>query len=505
MAPVGFLETGVLYCDDNLHRLSQFPDECVDLIYLDPPFFSNRIYEVIWGDEAEVRSFEDRIQGGILVYVDWIRERVIELHRVLKRTGSFYLHCDPTASHYIKTMLDDVFGRENFRSDIRWQRTNTHNDSKVWSAVSDDILYYVKNARAEYVWNPPLQPHSAEYVASKYVYREADGRRYRLDNMRSPNPRPNLMYEWKGYQPHANGWAYSKETMARLDAEGRIFYPSDKSKRLQLKRYLDEMAGVPMNDVWTDIPPLNSQARERLGYPTQKPEALLERIMRASSDPGAIVLDPFCGCGTTISVAQKMSRQWIGIDISPTAVGLMRERMTALGTPHVKLVGMPVTPEQLRVLKPFEFQNWVIQRMHGTHAPRKTADMGIDGYSFMLHEPVQVKQSESVGRPVVDAFQTAVQRIGKAKGYIVGLSFTRGAHEEAARVKATNGMEIVLVDVADLLRDSPDIVTPEAGFFGEMPMPTPRQADARPTAEELIASDESRPLARAAEERVTYG
>lgn len=184
----------------------------------------------------------------------------------------------------------------------------------------------------------------------------------------------------------------------------------------------------------------------------------------------------------------------------------MKQRMEKIGAPRVKMIGMPVTLPQLEALKPFEFQNWVIQRMHGTHAPRKTSDMGIDGYSFMLHEPVQVKQSESVGRPVVDAFQTAVQRSGKAKGYIVGLSFTRGAYEEAARVKATTGMEMILVPVADLLKDSPDIVTPEAGLFGgEMPLPTPRASDALPSVEELIASEEGTPLARAAEEPVAYG
>ena len=190
-------------------------------------------------------------------------------------------------------------------------------------------------------------------------------------------------------------------------------------------------SGGKIPEDWWQIA-IAPRGKEYLGYPTQKPEALLQRILLAGSSPTDIVLDPFCGCGTTIAVAQQLQRQWIGIDISPTAVGMMKARVEKLGAVRVKVVGMPVSPEQLRALKPFEFQNWVIQRMHGTHAPRKTADMGIDGYSFMLHEPVQVKQSESVGRPVVDAFQTAVQRAGKAKGYIVGLSFTR-AHTRKLR------------------------------------------------------------------------
>jgi DNA modification methylase len=491
VTPVAYLESSVIYCDDNLQRLSQFPAESIDLIYLDPPFFSNRNYEVIWGDEAEVRSFEDRWQGGITVYVEWMRERMIELHRILKRTGSLYLHCDPTASHYLKVMVDEVFGRENFRSDIRWQRTNVHSDSQGWSAVSDDILCYVKSVRAPYVWNPIRVAHSAEYLESKYRYIDPGGRRYRLDNMTSPNPRPNMMYEWKGHKSPAMGWRYEQATMERLDLEGRIWYPDSKEKRPQLKRYLDEMTGVLLGDVWTDIPPINSQARERLGYPTQKPVALLERIITASSNKGQIVLDPFCGCGTTLVAAQKTGREWIGIDISPTAVNIMKERLERVGASDVKLVGMPVTEDQVRALKPFEFQNWVVMSLHGSHAPRKVGDMGVDGYSFMLHEPIQVKQSSGVSRPVVDGFQTAIERSGKKKGYIVAFSFTRGAYEEAARVKSTKALDIVLIRVSDLL-ERRDLVTPDPGLLmPELPITEARPPDARPSVDELIASDKN--------------
>ena len=356
MSPVAYLEPSVLYCDDNLHRLSQFPDECIDLIYLDPPFFSNRQYEVIWGDEAEVRSFEDRWEGGINVYVNWMRERLIEMRRILRSTGSIYLHCDWHASHYLKVMMDDLFGRENFLNNVVWCYGLGGSSSRYWPRKHDDLLWYSKERNNHYF--------------------EAD----------------------------------------RIPATSNRMKGQDKK--------------AP--DYW-DIPTINNQAKERLGYPTQKPEALLERVVRSSSKPDDIVLDPFGGCGTTLVAAQRLGRKWIGIDISPTAVRLMYWRMNRIGARGIKQVGMPVTADQLRGLKPFEFQNWVIQRFHGTHAPRKSGDMGIDGYSFFENLPIQVKQSERVGRNVVDNFETAVERGGRSKGYIVALSFGRGAYEEAAR------------------------------------------------------------------------
>lgn len=504
MTPVGYLETSVIYCDDNLARLAQFPSESVDLIYLDPPFFSNRQYEVIWGDEAEVRSFEDRWQGGITVYVEWMRERLIELHRVLRRTGTLYLHCDPTASHYLKVMADEVFGRENFLNEIVWKRTATKGDARrKFGAVHDVILLYGRGANTKF--HAQDIAHGEEYTA-RFTLDDNDGRGpYEGAPLDSPNPRPNLTYEYKGYPPPRNGWRVSRDVMEQLDADRRLIFPSSPRGRIRRKNYLWELKGRPIGDVWTDISPINSQARERLGYPTQKPEALLERIITASSDKGQIVLDPFCGCGTTLVAAQKLGRQWIGIDISPTAVHIMKERLERVGATGVKLIGMPVTEEQVRALKPFEFQNWVVQSMHGSHAPRKVSDMGIDGYSFMLHEPIQVKQSSGVSRPVVDGFQTAVERSGKKKGYVVAFSFTRGAYEEAARVKGSKGLDIVLIRVADLL-ERRDLVTPDPGLLmPELPITEPRPRDARPSVDELIASDRNgHELARAAEEAADY-
>jgi hypothetical protein len=264
-------------------------------------------------------------------------------------------------------------------------------------------------------------------------------------------------------------------------------------------------------DLWADIDRINPVGSERVGYPTQKPEALLERIIEASSNEGDIVLDPFCGCGTTIAVAQRLKRQWIGIDISPTAVAVMKRRMDAVGATNVTVRGLPITVEDLKALKPFEFQNWIIQMVLGTHSPRKVGDMGIDGFSFFEKLPIQVKQSERVGRNVIDNFETAVARAGHSKGYVVAFSFGKGAVDEAARSKLAGGPEIVLVKVADVLKVGElietaerDRVTPNLarvspdlmGLFNaqermrrEYPLFPSLSDAAKPTARDLVESE----------------
>lgn len=438
MSRVLYLETGLIYCDDSLQRMAQFPDECIDLIYLDPPFFSNRHYEVIWGDEAEVRSFEDRWEGGIHVYVAWMRERMLEIRRILKPTGTVYLHCDHHASHYLKVMMDEVFGSRQFVNEIIWHYESAGGAPKKWLHRNHDtILRYAASNPKLVTWNRPLKP-----------------------------------------------WPQSTLDKWQKDEDGLIYHQNGK------QRYYVNPEGKYDDDVW-DLT-FSTRSRERLGYPTQKPEALLEKILSASSNKGDVVLDPFCGCGTALVAAEKLKRHWIGIDISPTAVGLMSRRLRKVGAHHVKLVGMPVTEDQLRALKPFEFQNWVIQRMNGTHSPRKSGDMGIDGYTFMFHDPIQVKQAERVGRNVVDNFETAIERNSSTKGIVVAFSFTRGAHEEAARVKASKGLEIELTTVQELLStDGANLVTPQLSMLAtELPLPEPRPAGTRPTPAELIASDQ---------------
>ncbi len=493
--PVAFLESGVLYCEDNLRQLAQFPSECIDLVYLDPPFFSNRYYEVIWGDEAEVRSFEDRWAGGIEVYIDWMRDRVRALHRVLRPNGSLYLHCDPHASHYLKIMLDGVFGINTFRNEIIWKRSHGHNSAHRFGASHDVILFYGKGQHTQ--WNPIYQPYDASYVDKHYKHVDAAGRRYKRENPAGPGTRNGATGQpWRGIDPTAKGrhWARPPIELEALDAAGQIYWPSKPGAWPYIKLYLDEMPGVPAQDVWTDIDPINMIAKERQGYPTQKPEALLRRIIAASSNKGDVVLDPFCGCGTTIAVAEQMGRQWVGIDISPTAVVIMNNRIRKAthGRCVPKVIGLPVTEGDLRSLKPFEFQNWVIQKFWGTHSPRKSGDMGIDGYSFMVNDPIQVKQSEGVGRNVVDNFETAVERAGKDKGYIVAFSFTRNAREEVARARWEKKMDIQLVTVKQLLHPEPERSVPflpGTATVLDLPLPPSRPRDARPTAQELIESD----------------
>jgi len=443
MNPLRFVDTGVLYCDDNLERLRQFPDECVDLIYLDPPFFSNRHYEVIWGDEAEVRSFEDRWEGGIHHYIGWMRERMIELHRILKPTGSLYLHCDWHAGHRLKQMLDGVFGETRFQNEVIWYYRGGGVSPDRWARRHDTIFFYSKGKD----WTFNVDPVRTAYSESV---------------MESPASRYDKSYRgdrvYSGYRPNP--------------------------------------LGKHPDDVWPIQPLMPSDKTERLGYPTQKPETLLERIILASSDPGDLVLDPFCGCGTTIAVAERLKREWIGIDISPTAVGLMKRRVEKAGARDVGVVGLPMTVVELRELKPFEFQNWVISRLNGTHSARKVGDMGIDGFSFMYNDPIQVKQSEGVGRNVIDNFETAIERGGRDRGYVIAFSFTKGAVEEVARAKAAGRADIKLVRVEELVEEkvekpheTPDLVqlfaTPEL----KRPLPEARKKDARPSMDELVESD----------------
>ena len=312
-----------IWTGDNLDILRGMNSKCVDLIYLDPPFNSNQNYAAPVGSAAAGAAFKDtwtlsdldvawmgliadeqpatahvlKTAGlthgkGMQSYLTMMAVRLMEMHRVLKPTGSIYLHCDPTASHYLKLLMDAFFGASNFMAEITWKRTSAHSDSRTFGNVADIVLFYGDQINI----NDVRVPYDPAYIARYYRYDDGDGRGpYTLDNMTSPNPRPNMTYEWRGHPPPVKGWRYSLETMAKLHDEGRIWYPDNPNQRPRLKRYLNEMPGNVVDNVWTDIPPINSQAKERIGYPTQKPLALLERIIKASSNEGDIVLDPFCG------------------------------------------------------------------------------------------------------------------------------------------------------------------------------------------------------------------
>jgi len=407
----------LLICDDNLKALDDLKkqDIKVDLIYLDPPFFSNRHYEVVWGDEAEVRSFKDRWAGGIHVYIEWMRERIVKMYDVLKDTSSFYLHCDWHASHYLKVMLDEVFGHRNFKNDIIWCYTAPTNTRKNFPKKHDNILKYTKS--------------------DKWIFNYKD--------ISIP---------------------YSEETIARTHrGAGDTGLYLDKDPETKHKQRLKPKGKIPED--WWIIPRLQGNARERLGFPTQKPEALLERIIKTSSNKNSLVLDPFCGCGTAMAVAHKLNRKWIGIDISPTAISLIEKRLEELGAIKGKdydSIGMPTTISALKKLEPFEFQNWVINEMQAKQSKRLVANGGLDGHVekslYSESAGIQVKQSEKVGRNVVDNFETALQRKDYKKGYVVGFSFTKGAHEEVARVKEKSGLYIKLIKAEDILKRKPGIL-----------------------------------------------
>ena len=320
------IDTRVIYCGDNLEQLGRMPDACIDLIYIDPPFNSNRNYEVFWGETKEKRAFEDR-HASTQAYIEFMRPRCVELARVLKKTGSFYYHCDWHASHYVKVMLDQIFGENEFQSEIIWKRTSAHsNATQNYAAVHDSIFFYSNGETP--VWNRAYEPYNQEYIDEHFVHNDPDGRVFRRVDLVNPAHRPNLVYEYKGYKPHPNGWKVTKEKMEQLDREGRLFFPKKGTAgRIRRKLYLDESLGTPITNVWNDIKPIHASAAERLGYPTQKPLALLERILQASSNEHDIVLDAFCGCGTALVAAERLKRQWIGIDISPTACRVMAKRL----------------------------------------------------------------------------------------------------------------------------------------------------------------------------------
>ena len=460
-----------LLLGDNLEILKKINSESIDLIYIDPPFFSNRTYEVIWGDKGEVRSFEDRFSGGIDHYIAWLKDRVQEMHRILKPTGSIFLHCDWHANAYIRVLiLDRIFGADNFRGEIIWQRTNSHNDAKKKLAVLSDTIWYYSKSN-ECIYNPTYVELSDEYKKDFYRFDDNDGRGvYRLDNMASPNPRPNMMYEWKGYSYPEKGWRYEKATMERLDKEGKINYPKNKdgtpdfTKRLSLKRFLSEQKGTLLGSVWTDIQNLQALAKERIGYPTQKPEKLLQRIIEMASNEGDTVLDCFVGGGTTVAVADKLGRNWIGIDQSVQAVKVSEMRLTAQQDLFSKPFSVQLHKydyDTLRYKDAFEFETFIVQQFGGQSNTKQRSDYGIDGKTT-AGQPIQVKRSDQIGRNVIDNFKSACERFDKATfdkhktnneavGYIIAFSFGKGAVQEVARLRNEENVIIKLVTVEEII------------------------------------------------------
>jgi site-specific DNA-methyltransferase (adenine-specific) len=412
-----------LYYGDNMDILKRYiPDESIDLIYLDPPFKSNQNYNVLFKEKngssaaSQIRAFEDTwtwsqndekvfaemvTKGGkvadclqafrtflspcdMLAYLVMMAPRLAELRRVMKPTGSIYLHCDPAASHYLKMLMDAVFNPKNFRNEIVWKRTAVKGDVRnKYGSVHDLLLFYSKSS--EYIFSS-VYTIPGESYETRFKFDDSDGRGpYQSAPLDSPNPRPNLTYPYKGYHPPSKGWRVCLKVMEELDVEGRLILPNNTEGRIRRKVYLSDQFGPKAPDVWTDIPPLQGSTAERLGYPTQKPEALLERIIKASSNEGDIVLDPFCGCGTTIATAQKLKRRWIGIDITHLAITLMKKRLLdAFGTEaKFDVQGEPKSPPDAAALAesdPYQFQWWALGLVGARPVEeKKGADKGIDG------------------------------------------------------------------------------------------------------------------------------
>jgi DNA modification methylase len=446
-----------IYCGDCAEVLHQYiPDKSVDLIYADPPFFSNQQYEVLWGDGYELRAFADRWKGGIQNYIAWMEPKLRECFRVLKDTGSMYLHCDWHAGHYLKIEMDKIFGEKQIQNDLVWKRTSAHTgEGKItrYGTVHDNILFYTKTDK--HTFNPQYLPYEEQYVDKFYSHKDKDGRRWMSDNLTAAGIRHGETGKpWRGIDPTKKGnhWKYPPSKLEELAKAGHIQFPKKPGGVPRYKRYLDEVKGLLIQDIWVDITPVQAHAKERLGYPTQKPESLLERIIRVSSNPMDIVLDPFCGCGTALAVAQRLGRRWVGIDVSPTACKLMASRMRKLSVSiqEKDIIGLPKTIDEIKEMQPFEFQNWVMQKLMARISKTLSTDMGIDGWT-LDNRPIQVKQSEAVGRNVIDNFETALQRANKKSGVIVALSFGKGAYEEVARAKLEQGLEIELKTVSEIL------------------------------------------------------
>lgn len=423
-----------LYFGDNLDILREYiQTESVDLIYLDPPFNSQATYNILFAEKsgeesaAQITAFEDTWHWGLeaerafhevvtlgprqladllqalrsflgsndmMAYLTMMAIRLDELHRVLKPTGSIYLHCDPTASHYVKLLLDSVFGPKNFRNEIIWKRSHPKGHAATRFSRSHDVIFFYSKSEKIF-FRPQYKPHDPEYVKKFYRFIEPEtGRRYSLTDLTNPNKdRPNLTYEFPPGSGIVRVWRWTKDRMMKAWKESRVILP-EKGGVARFKRYLDEMPGTLVTDIWDDIEHLHGSHKETLGYPTQKPEPLLERIIQASSNEGDTILDPFCGCGTTIAVAERLNRRWIGIDITHLAITLIKKRLHDTFGPELSPyaeIGVPedwASAEALARLNRHQFEWWALGLVDARPAQdkRKGPDTGVDGYSYFFDD-----------------------------------------------------------------------------------------------------------------------
>lgn len=504
-----------LYYGDNLDVLRRYvKDDSVDLVYLDPPFKSNQDYNVLFRekggtpsaaqikafedtwrwDEAAAAAYEEVVESGdrvsqamqafrtflgesdMLAYLSMMAPRIVELRRVLKATGSIYLHCDPAASHYLKMLMDAILGASNFRNEIIWKRTTAHSSAKRFAPIHDTIFYY---GRADTpTWNEARVDYEQEYLDKYYRFDDGDGRLYWRADLTGAGIRHGRSgLPWRGFNPASIGrhWIVPIEELDALDAQGRIYWPKGGKGMPQHKRYREDLKGKAVPDLWDDIDRINPVGAERLGYPTQKPEALLERIIRASSNEGGVVLDPFCGCGTTIAASQQLKRQWIGIDITHLAIGLIRHRLQdAFGqgiAESYKVIGEPTDLAGARQLardEPFQFQAWATGLVGARLTEvKKGADKGIDGRLFFHDEPGKTKQiilsvkGGDLKADDVRALLGVIERERAHIGVLIALNEpTRGMRSDAASAGFYKGPgvgegkqypRLQILTVADLL------------------------------------------------------
>lgn len=492
-----------LYFGDNLDIIREFiHDETIDLIYLDPPFNSKSNYNVIFKTKnkedapSQIQAFEDTWKwnsttefelhqlfgaepklaelmkgleliigkNDLLAYLVMMAIRLRELYRVLKDTGSLYLHCDPTASHYLKLILDSLFGMGNFRNEVIWKRTFAHNDPKRFGAIHDTLLFYSKSD--EYVWNTEYLPYDQSYIDNFFKYKDKHGR-YRVVILTAPGVTKtgNSGKKWKNKDPTKIGrhWAVPRKTslpswtvypdnwdtlttqekLDVLDNQGLIYWPKKKDGSPGVKRYLGESSGTLFQDIIDDVPPLSAQSKEKMGYPTQKPIALLERIIKASSNEGDVILDPFCGCGTAIVAAQRLNRHWIGMDITHLAIGLMEKRIYDEFKIKPKVIGAPASfigAENLFKRSPLDFERWAVTRIDGMHPnDKQVGDHGIDGRGYIGPDHqyktiISVKGGKNLTPSMVNELIGVVARDNAAFGVLITIhNPTDGMKKEAAK------------------------------------------------------------------------
>jgi len=514
---------GNLYFGDNLFVLrDEIKSESVDLVYLDPPFNSKRDYNLLfktpkghdsdaqiaafddtwhWGEQAE-REFAELLhqentdvsemiqslrrflkESDMMAYLVMMTNRLLELHRVLKPTGNLYLHCDPTASHYLKIVLDAIFTTGYFENEIIWRRQNAKGLAFTRFASNHDvILKYAKSK--DRIWNPQYKEYDPEYIENFYKFIEPEtGRRYSLGDLVNPNQdRPNLTYEFLGI---TRVWRWTRERMQKAYDDGLVIQTKPGAVPRE-KRYLDEQEGMSVDDIWDDILPIQAQSAERLGYPTQKPLALLERIIQSSSNEGDIILDPFCGCGTAVHAAETLKREWIGIDITHLAISLIEKRMKdAFPNISFQIYGTPTDYEGARNLAErdkYQFQWWACSLVNAQpfQGKKKGSDSGIDGLIFFQDDNsgakkiiVSVKGGEHVGVTQVKDLIATVEREKAAIGLFITLSEpTRPMTTEAVTAgfyQSPKGdvPKIQILTIADLLsgKEKPQYFDMSSGVY----------------------------------------